>query len=269
MAVTILCVGDVVGRPGRFALSQSLPTLRAERGIDCVIANVENAAGGSGLTPALYEKMRRYGVDLMTLGDHIYRRREIIPVLEQAHDIIKPGNLPEEAPGKRIAYHETAGGHRIAIVSVLGQLFMNIRASCPFAALDRALGEIPSDVHIVVVDVHAEATSEKIALGWYLDGKVSCVFGTHTHVPTADERLLHQGTAFITDVGMSGPYDSVLGRRKDRVVGTMKTGIPSPFDVAIHEPALCGVLARICTRTGKAEHVERIRVDCEGQDDGD
>ena len=139
---------------------------------------------------------------------------------------------------------------------------MNLVADSPFEALDGVLRQLPHDDQVIVVDVHAEFTSEKIALGWYLDGRVSCVFGTHTHVPTADETILPKGTAYITDLGMTGPYDSVLGRRKDRVVGTMRTGIPSPFDVATGDPRVCGILVRVDPQTGKAEHIERIRVDC-------
>ncbi len=261
--MTLLCIGDVVGRPGRYALSQSLPRLVSEYQVDCVIANVENAAGGSGLTPSLYDKFVKYGVHLMTMGDHVYKRREIFPILEQADNIVRPINLPDAAPGKLWAIYETAAGHKVAIMSVLGQKYLNLSCDSPFAALDGILNRIPKDVKVIVVDVHAETTSEKIALGWHLNGRVSCVFGTHTHVPTADEMILPNGTAFITDVGMTGPYDSVLGRRKDRVVATMKSGIPSAFDVATGDLRVCGIIVRVDPATGTAEHIERIRVDCE------
>jgi metallophosphoesterase (TIGR00282 family) len=244
-------------------LSQALPELVARHQVDCVIANVENSAGGSGLTPTLYEKISRYGVNLMTLGDHIYKRREIYPTLESAGNIVKPANLPDAAPGKVYAVYESESGHKVAVVSILGQIFMKMPCNSPFAAIDGVLRIIPNDVKIVVVDVHAETTSEKIALGWHLDGRVSCVFGTHTHVPTADERILPGGTAYITDLGMTGPYDSVLGRRKDRVVSTMRTAIPSPFDVAIGEPAVSGIVVKVDPDTGKALEIERVRVECE------
>lgn len=263
MSLTLLCIGDVVGRPGRYAVSQSLPALVAKHQVDCVIANVENAAGGSGLTPTLYEKFKRYGVHLMTMGDHIYRRREIFPILQSADNIVKPINMPPAAPGKLFAVHETAGGHKVAVISVLGQLYLKLNPDSPFNAIDSVLNTVPKAVKVIVVDVHAEATSEKMALGWHLDGRVSCVFGTHTHVPTADERILPKGTAFITDLGMTGPYDSVLGRRKDRVIETLRTGVPSPFDVAAGEPTLCGIVVKVHPETGRAEHIERVRVECE------
>ncbi len=262
MSVTLLCLGDVVGRPGRYAVSQCLAGLVAEHHIDCVIANVENAAGGSGLTAMLYQKFVNYGVHLMTLGDHIYKRRDLFTTLERAGNIVKPINLPEAAPGKYFAVCETRSGHKVAVLSVLGQKFINLSCDSPFTALDGVLRVVPSDVKIIVVDVHAEATSEKVALGWFLDGRVSCVFGTHTHIPTADERILPQGTAYITDLGMTGPYDSVLGRRRDRVVETMRTGIPSPFDVADTDPSLCGILVHVDPATGRAEDIKRIRVEC-------
>lgn len=263
MPLTILCVGDVVGRPGRYALSQALPALTSKYELDCVIANVENAAAGSGLTPALYDKFVKYGVHLMTMGDHVFRRREIMPVLEQSDNIVRPINLPDTAPGKLWVSYETNSGARVAVISVLGQLFINLSTNSPFATIDRVLAKIPKDIKVIVVDVHAEATSEKIALGWHLDGRVSCVFGTHTHVPTADETILPGGTAYITDLGMTGPYDSVLGRRKDRVVGTMRTGIPSAFEVATGDPRVCGIVVRVDPATGKATSIERIRIDSE------
>jgi metallophosphoesterase (TIGR00282 family) len=263
VSITLLCIGDVVGRAGRYVLSQGLPDLIALHQVDCVIANVENAAGGSGLTPQLYEKFTRYGVHLMTLGDHVYRKKDIIPVLERATNIVKPANLPAGAPGRNFAVHTTAAGHSVALLSVLGQLYMNVRADSPFATVDAVLASLPQHIRIIVVDVHAEATSEKVALGWHLDGRASFVFGTHTHIPTADERLLHRGTAYMTDLGMTGPYDSVLGRRKDRVVGTMRSGIPSAFDVAAGEPVLCGAVVRVDPATGRAEYIERVRYACE------
>lgn len=263
MSVTLLCVGDVVGRAGRYALSQSLPRLVADYQVDCVIANVENTAAGSGLTAAFYDKLMRYGVHLMTMGDHIYKKREIYSVLNQKDNIVKPANLPDAAPGRHYAVYETQAGHKIAVISVLGRLFVNMPTDSPFAAVDGVLSVLPSDIKIIVVDVHAEATSEKVALGWYLDGRVSCVFGTHTHIPTADERLLHKGTAYVTDLGMTGPYDSVIGRRKDRVVETMRTSIPNAFDVAIGEPALCGVVVQVDPTTGRASSIQRVRIDCE------
>ncbi len=261
MDITLLCIGDVVGSPGRHALRDGLERIRASRQIDCVIVNSENCAAGSGLTANLYDKILNYGVDLITLGDHIYRRRDIIPVLETSKRMVKPANLPTTAPGKDVAFYELASGGRVAVISLLGRLFMRIQSNCPYATADRLLSAMPPDVKIIVIDMHAEATSEKIALGWYLDGRVSVIFGTHTHIATADERVLPKGTAYITDVGMTGPYDSVLGRDKSRVVGTMVSGVPSKFDVATDDARMCGILVTVDSATGKASHVERIRMD--------
>lgn len=259
--INLLCIGDVVGRPGRAVLSQAIPKLNKERGVDCVIANVENAAAGSGLTNVLYEKFLRYGVHLMTLGDHIYRKNEIFPTFEKSDRMVRPANYPEGSVGKEFAIFETPKGVRVAVVSLMGRLFMKPPCDCPFAAIDRVLQKLPRDVKIIVVDMHAEATSEKIAMGWHLNGRVSVVFGTHTHVQTADERVLDGGTAYITDLGMTGPYDGVLGRRKDRILRYLMTGMPSPFDVATEDPRMCGVLVTVDSDTGRASHIERVRVD--------
>lgn len=261
MEITILCIGDVVGKPGRSVLSQAVPRLVKEHGIDCVIANVENAAAGSGLTELLYNKFLRYGVHLMTLGDHIYRKGEILPVLERSECAVRPANYPSESVGREFAVYETAKGPKVAVVSIMGRLFMRPPCDCPYHAADRVLAKLPRDVNIVVVDMHAEATSEKVAMGWYLNGRASLVFGTHTHVPTADERILDRGTAYITDVGMTGPYDGVLGRRKDRILKYLMSGLPSPFDVATDDPRMCGVLVKVDSDTGKAHYIERVRVD--------
>jgi len=259
--VTLLCIGDVVGRPGRSIVSQAVPRLVKQRNVDCVIANVENAAAGSGLTEALFHKFRRYGINVMTLGDHIYRKWDLLPVLEDGDCIIKPANYPAEAVGRPYALFETQSGAVIAVMSLMGRLYMRPPADCPFHAADRILSQLPSQVKTIVVDMHAEATSEKVAMGWHLDGRVSVVFGTHTHIPTADETILEGGTAYITDLGMTGPYDSVLGRRKDRVLKAMITGMPAPFEVASGNTRLCGILVRIDSETGHARHIERITVD--------
>ncbi len=257
----LLCVGDVVGGPGRRVLLENLPRLRAERAVDCVIANVENVASGSGLTPTLYRKLVDGGVHLMTLGDHVFRRREVIAVLESSDRLVRPANLAPAAPGREFAIHETPAGQRVAVVTLLGRLFMRMQADCPFRAIDRVLGQIPRDVHAIVVDMHAEATSEKIALGWHLDGRVSLVFGTHTHVATADECILPRGTGYITDLGMTGPHDSVLGRDKESVLSALLTSVPTPFGVATGQPRLCGIVAEVDDKTRRTVSIERIRLD--------
>jgi len=258
MQLKLLCVGDVVGSPGRRVLRAGLEALVPAHGVDCVIVNAENAAAGSGLTAGLYKKVVAAGANLLTLGDHVYRRRDIIPILETQENIVRPANLPQTAPGKQWGVFETDAGPRVAVISVLGRMFMKPPTDCPFAAVDRVMKKVPEDVKVVVVEIHAEATSEKVAMGWHLDGKVSAVFGTHTHVPTADERVLPQGSAYVTDLGMTGPYDSVLGRDKQRVVGSMISGVPSPFDVAEHDARLCGVLVSVDADTGRATSIERI-----------
>lgn len=269
MPTNILCIGDLVGRPGRFVLSQCIPGLIKQYDLHCIICNAENVAGGSGITPQLFDKVRRYGVDLISMGDHIYRRADAIPLMEKSDRIVKPANLPLTAPGKTLAVHETSFGVKVGVISLLGRLFMKPPTDCPFVAVDRVLKQVPFDVKILVVDMHAEATSEKIAMGWYLDGRVSVLFGTHTHVQTADECILPGGTAYITDLGMTGPYDSVLGRRKDRVLRSLITSVPAPFDVAEGDPRLAGIVVRVDSVTGKAQHIERVMVRGSATDGGD
>jgi metallophosphoesterase (TIGR00282 family) len=264
--ITLLCIGDVVGKPGRSALAHWIPRLVKERAVDCVIANVENAAAGSGLTELLYQKFLRYGVDAMTMGDHIYRKAEILPTLQKSDRIVRPANFPAESVGHEVVVVEARNGVKVAVASVIGRLFMKGPADCPFHAVDRILGKIPADVRIRVVDVHAEATSEKVAMGWHLDGRASVVYGTHTHVQTADERVLEGGTAYITDLGMSGPHDGVLGRKRDRVLKSLITGMPSPFDVCSGDVRMCGILVRVDADTGRARSIERIALS--GPQDG-
>ena len=260
MELNLLCLGDVVGGPGRRVLTEAVPRLIAERGIDCVIANVENAASGSGLTPLLYDKFLKASVDLMTLGDHVYRRRDIIPTLERSDRIVRPANLSPGAPGHDFAVCQTRSGHKVAVISLLGRMYMNVHPDCPFHAVDRVLSMLPRDVQIVVIDVHAEATSEKVAMGWHLDGRVSVVFGTHTHVPTADETILPGGTGYITDLGMTGPYDSVLGRSKENVLSALINVVPSPFNVAEGDVRMCGIIATVQSETGRCMAIERVCV---------
>lgn len=259
MQLKLLCVGDVVGAPGRRILREALEALIPERAIDCVVVNAENAAGGSGLTPSIFEKVLHYGVDVVTLGDHIYRRRQIVGTLESSDRIVRPANFPTQAPGKEFTIRVTASGQRVAVVSLLGRMYMKIPVNCPFTAVDRVLAALPKDVKIIVVDMHAEATSEKVAMGWHLDGRVSAVVGTHTHVPTADERVLAKGTAYITDLGMTGPYDSVLGRDKASVLAAMVGALPNPLDVAKDDVRLSGVLVTVESATGLATDIERLQ----------
>lgn len=265
MKLNILCIGDIVGRPGRRILAEKLASIVKERGVDCVIANAENAAGGSGLTPQIYDKLLKYGVNLITLGDHAYKKKDIIQTLETADNIVRPANLSEFAAGRGVAFYVTAKGPTVAVASLIGRIFMK-PAECPFAAIDRIISQIQQKADIIVVDFHAEATSEKIAMAYHLDGKVACLFGTHTHVTTADERIMHRGTAYITDVGMTGGHDSVLGRGVESVLKSFRTQMPYPYEIATGDVRLNAVFVTIDTRTKKAECIERICIKADFED---
>ena len=266
MTIRILALGDVVGRPGRMVIHDQLPTLVRQRQIDLVVCNAENIAGGSGITTKLFHKIRSYGVDVVTLGDHIYRRSDIVQTLQNSERIVKPANLAIMAAGRPYTIVPTASGVNVAVFGVLGRIFMNFPADDPFAAVDRVMDDIGSRAKVMVCDVHAEATSEKVALGHHMDGRVSLIFGTHTHIPTADARILNGGSGYISDVGMCGPYDSVLGRRKDRVLKYMTTGMHQVFEVATADVRMCGVLAEIDADTGRCLAIERIEVAGENAD---
>lgn len=255
----ILLIGDIVGKPGRQIVVRALGGLIAREQLDLVVANAENAAGGSGLTPAIYHELRSAGVDAITMGDHIYRRSEIETILRSRDDIVKPANFPADAPGRDLAVVTARNGVRVAVLSLLGRVFMR-PVDCPFQAADRVLAGLADDVRVRIVDFHAEATSDKQLLGRYLDGRVSAVLGTHTHVATADEQILPGGTAFQCDVGMTGPHESILGRRIDRVLETTLTFNPTPFDVATGDVRLNGTLVDLDPSTGRATGIERLRV---------
>lgn len=265
MKVNILCIGDIVGRPGRRIIADRLKNLIQEHDIDCVIANAENAAGGSGLTPQIYEKLLRYGVNLITLGDHTYRKRDIVKILEKADNIVRPANMSEYAAGHNSAIYQTGKGPAVAVVALIGRLFMK-PADCPYNAVDKILPRLSQKADIIIVDFHAEATSEKIAMGYHLDGRAGLCFGTHTHVVTADERILPKGTAYITDIGMTGAHDSVLGRSTESVLKSFRTQMPFPFQIATGDVKLNAVLTTIDSNTKKAESIRRIRVDAETEE---
>jgi metallophosphoesterase (TIGR00282 family) len=240
---------------------QKLPALVRERQVDLVIANAENIAGGSGITTNLFHKLRSYGVDVCTLGDHAYKKADILPTLQASERIVRPANLSQQALGRTHTVVTTNAGVQVGVFCLLGRIYMShLPADDPFAAADRVIGSMPRSVKVIVCDMHAEATSEKVALGHYLDGRASMVVGTHTHIPTADARVLPGGTGYLSDLGMTGPYDSVLGRRKDRVLKFMTQNMPHPFDVATGDVRLCGALAEIDESTGRAISMERIEV---------
>jgi hypothetical protein len=256
----ILFLGDIVGPAGLTFLKRALQPLVAAEKVDIVIANAENASTGMGMTPAAYRQIREAGVDLVTLGDHIYKKQDIIGVLEKDDRVCKPANFPPDAPGRDYVVAPARDGTTVAAFCLLGRTFMR-PVDCPFRAADRVLAELAGKARVIVVDMHAEATGDKYLMGHYLKGRVSAVLGTHTHVPTADEQLLAASTAFISDVGMCGPYASVLGRRVDRVLSTIVTFIPSAFDVATDDPRLAGALVDVDPATGKATAIRRIMLD--------
>ena len=259
MEFRILAVGDVVGKPGRLALKECLPKLVAERSVDFVVVNGENAAQGSGITRNLFKEIIGAGADCVTCGDHVWKRMEVKPVLETDKRLLRPVNYPTKAAGRGMGVFESQKGVRVGVVTAVGRVFMG-PADCPFIAIERALAAMKAEAAVTVVELHAEATSEKVALAWKFDGKASLIFGTHTHIPTADARVLPGGSAYITDIGMTGPYDSVIGRDKHAVIHKMETSMHAQFTVATGDVRVCGVLATIDTETGKALSVERIEV---------
>lgn len=267
MKVKVFCIGDIVGRPGRRVLAQQLHAFVRDNAVDCVIANAENAAGGSGLTQQIYEKLCRYGVHLVTLGDHCFRKKEIIPVLESQSNILRPANLSAYAAGKDHAVFATSKGVSVGIVTLIGRIFMK-PADCPYAKIDSLLAKLRNEADIIFVEMHAEATSEKVAMGYYLNGKVSCVFGTHTHVMTADEQILSGGTAYITDLGMTGPTNSVLGRNAESVIRAFRTQMPYPFEIASGDVKIQGILVTVDSHTKKAECIERVIIEEETPEEG-
>ncbi len=257
MTFKILAVGDVVGRPGRVVLAHFLPKLRAERGVDFVVVNAENAAAGSGINEKVYKEIRGYGADVITMGDHAYHRRESLPLYESETRLLRPSNWPSGAPGKGVCVQDGPRGVRVAVLHLQGRVFMNAQGDF-LADADRQLELLKGKADIIVVDMHAEATSEKIALSWHLDGRVALVFGSHTHVPTADACLRPKGTAFISDCGMTGPYNGVIGRVKEAVLKKMRLNVHEPFAVAHGDERLGAVLVEVDERSGKALSIEAL-----------
>ncbi len=253
----ILMIGDIVGRPGRVIVEREVMPLRDAWGIDLVIANCENAAGGSGITPTIADDLFRAGCDVLTSGNHVWRKREAYELLKLDPRVVRPANYPTGAPGSGSTVVETLSGHKVGVLNLMGRVFME-PLDCPFRTAERELERLRLVTSVIIVDMHAEATSEKIALGWFLDGKVSCVFGTHTHIQTADERILPKGTAFITDVGMTGPYDSVIGRNVDQILERFLTSLPMRAEVAEGNVQLRGLLIEVDPKTGRATAVERV-----------
>ena len=255
----MLLVGDVVGKPGRKILAAHLPGLVDTRLLDYVIVNIENAAGGFGITPDTLAELDELPIDCYTSGNHIWSKKDGVALLDEDPRLLRPANYPGDNPGSGVYVGETAAGIPVATLNLEGQVFMKPLVS-PFAVADELLEELPSEVKVILVDFHAEATSEKQALACYLDGRVSAVVGTHTHVPTADERILEGGTALQTDVGMTGPYDSVIGMRKNKVLRRFLHQTPLPFEVARRDAWLVGVQIDVDPQSGKATAIERIQI---------
>jgi len=257
--VRILFVADIVGNPGRGAAINLVAALRSSRDIDFVIANAENAAGGLGITAPTASALLGAGIDALTLGNHAFAKREAWNLLADEPRLLRPLNYPPQAPGRGWGLFQTAQGEHLAVVNLMGRAFMHA-IDCPFRAADSVLEEIGDRSRVVVVDVHAEATSEKVAMGHYLDGRVSAVIGTHTHVATSDECILPAGTAYLTDAGMTGVRDSVLGMDKNAVVERFITGIAGKFVLARGEASLQGVLLEVDSLSGRALSIERVSV---------
>ncbi|MCJ7662748.1 MAG: TIGR00282 family metallophosphoesterase [Desulfobacterales bacterium] len=254
----ILFIGDVVGKGGRRAIAELLPKLMGE-GIDFVIANGENASGGMGITPPHAEMLFAAGVNCITSGNHIWRKKEIIPFLEQEPRLLRPANYPPGIPGRGGGVYTTPGGERIGVLNLEGRVFMRSLES-PFKTAEEQISLLRRETHMIIVDFHAEATSEKTALGWFLDGEVSAVLGTHTHVQTADERVLPGGTAYITDVGMTGPCDSVIGIKKEIALERFLTMMPNKFETATGNLELQGVIVEVDERSGSSVGIRRVKM---------
>lgn len=256
----ILFIGDVMGEPGLRVLREQLPRLRREQGLELVVANAENVAGGAGVTRATAAALFAAGCDALTNGNHVWDKPEALEFIRAEPRLLRPHNFPDDTPGSGWFVATSASGHKVGILNLLGNVFMQPHLACPFRAADRALAAKPPDVRVVLVDIHAETTSEKSAIGWYLDGRVSAVLGTHSHIPTADERILPGGTAFQTDVGMTGCYDSVIGLDVGAALQRFVHKIPARFDCAEGPGTLCAALLDVDEASGRCRTIERLRI---------
>ncbi len=255
--LTILFLGDIVGEPGRSALISRLGDLKREHAVDFTIVNGENAAGGRGITPKICIDLLRAGASVVTTGDHIWDQKEIVPFLATEPRLLRPVNYPPGAPGSGSIVLETAKG-KVGVINVQGRTFMQPILENPFEAIDRAVAEMHAETRVIFVDAHAETTSEKIALGRFLDGRVSAVVGTHTHVQTADEQIFPGGTAFLCDAGMCGPSESILGREMHPIMRRFMSNLPAPFPVAKGDVRLCGAVVTVDENTGRAVSITRV-----------
>ena len=257
----ILFIGDVVGKSGRRALRRFLPELQDQTEADLTVVNAENAAGGFGVTAGVLEEfLEQSEIDVLTSGNHIWDKREALDLIQDEPRLLRPHNYPVGTPGSGWIVATASNGVQVGVLNIMGTVFMHPTLDCPFSSAHQVLEKRPSDVKVVLVDFHAEATSEKVAMGWYLDGRVSAVVGTHTHVPTADERVLPQGTAHISDVGMTGCYNSVIGMETAGVLKRFVERVPERFEVASGSASVCGVIIDVDGTTGKSRSIARVRV---------
>jgi metallophosphoesterase (TIGR00282 family) len=255
----ILFIGDIVGKPGRQAIEGLLEKIIADYEIDFTIANGENAAGGMGMTPSIAIDILNQRVDVLTSGNHIWAKKEIVPFLHEESRILRPANYPPQVPGRGARVFTSSSGGKVGVLNLEGRVFMK-NLDCPFRVGEKEIEILRQETNMIIVDFHAEATSEKMAMGWFLDGKVSAVLGTHTHIQTSDERILNEGTAYITDVGMAGPLNSVIGIRKQVALERFLTQIPWKFDVATDEVELQGVVVEVDRETGESKDIKRIKI---------
>jgi len=254
----VLFIGDVVAKPGRLAVLERLQDLREQHAVDLAIMNAENLAGGFSVTPSLCEQLFASGIDVMTSGNHIFDKKEAIDYIQKQPRLLRPANYPPNTPGSGLWTGEIRGA-KVAIMNLLGRVFMP-PADDPFRVAESLLAQLPADVRVRVVDMHAEATSEKVAMGWYLDGRVSCVVGTHTHVQTADERILPQGTAYLTDVGMTGSYAGVIGMDKADVIARFTSAVARRAEHSAGEVKICAVVVDVDEATGRAREINRLNL---------
>jgi len=254
----VLFIGDIMGEPGRKALARTLHKVVGDHAVDLVIGNGENAAGGFGITPEIAHDLFELGLSVITLGNHAWDKKEITDFIRQEPRLLRPANYPEGVPGRGSIVTETPGGERIAVIQLMGRAYMPA-LDCPFQVARREIPRLTQETRAIIVDMHAEATSEKMAMGHFLDGQVSAVVGTHTHVQTADEQILSRGTAYITDIGMTGPTDSVIGIKKEQAIEKFLTGMPKRFEVASGPAVLSAVLIELDAVVGKATSVQRFR----------
>ncbi len=255
----IMFIGDIVGSPGRMAVSELLPPLISKKKIDFVIANCENVAAGFGVTQKVVEELYKAHINVLTSGNHIWNKKEVLDFIGKSDRLLRPANYPDTTPGSGTTLVTLPTGESVGVLNLAGRIFMQ-PIDCPFVAAKNKVAELRKKTNIIIVDIHAEATSEKKALGWYLDGEVSAVLGTHTHVQTADEMILPQGTAYISDAGMTGPFDSVIGIKKEAIIERFLTQMPNRFEVARDDVRMQGVIMNIDSATGKAVSIERVSI---------